>query len=316
MTTQTTFTARNPGDLMAVVPAVLGFHPEESVVMLTFGGAQGSFHARVDLPDDLDDLPAVCGTLLAPALFHRVRKVVFIVYSSDAELATAVALGVSDAFQEEGFDVMEPLRSDGANWFFVCDCGDLDHVGPHPYDVSTHELTAQAVLDGRVTHASRADLAATLRPDTAATDRVAAALTGVAASSPLTRLRDQRRMTKLVRRHVGRRTTPSDAEVAWLAHACTDVLVRDEAMFLLDRENAARHVDFWTSVLRRTPEEWAAPAAAMAAFCAWLAGDGALAWCAVDRCRDFDPHYSLAECVEELLVRAVSPRTWVNSAQA
>ena len=64
----------------------------------------------------------------------------------------------------------------------------------------------------------------------------------MAASSPLTRLRDQRRMTKLVRRHVGRRTTPSDAEVAWLAHACTDVLVRDEAMFLLDRENAARHV--------------------------------------------------------------------------
>ncbi|MFC6344376.1 DUF4192 family protein, partial [Nocardioides hankookensis] len=45
-------------------------------------------------------------------------------------------------------------------------------------------------------------------------------------------------------------------------------------------------------------------------FAAWQAGQGALAWCAVDRCVDVDPGYSLAGLVAELLTRAVPPDTW------
>ena len=44
-----TLTARTPEDVIAAVPLVLGFVPEESVVMLTFGGRH-TFHARLDLP--------------------------------------------------------------------------------------------------------------------------------------------------------------------------------------------------------------------------------------------------------------------------
>src|ERR1700712_6060955 len=48
--TPSTFVARSPVDLVALVPMVLGFHPSDSVVLLTFGPPGGSFHARVDLP--------------------------------------------------------------------------------------------------------------------------------------------------------------------------------------------------------------------------------------------------------------------------
>jgi hypothetical protein len=307
MKTPTTLTARSPEDLMAVVPAVLGFHPEESLVMLTFGKG-GGFHARIDLPTVPDDLSDVCLALMQPALHQEVEKVIFIAYSADPVRASAVALAVSDAFDREGFDVMEPLRSDGSAWHFVCDCDDPDHIGPHPYDVSTHPFTAEAVLNGRVTHATRAELAATLSPDVDATCRVEAAL---AAPPPRRdRAREQRQMEKLVRRHTRTRTEPSDAEVVWLALACTDVVVRDVALFLIDRDNARDHAGFWTSVLRRTPEHWLPAPAAMLGFCAWLAGDGALAWCAVDRCREVDRDYSLADCVAELLSHAVPPRSW------
>ena len=119
-------------------------------------------------------------------------------------------------------------------------------------------------------------------------------------------------MEKVVRRHTRERTEPSDADVVWLALACTDVLVRDVALFLVDRGTARDHADFWRSVMRRTPDRWLPGPAAMLGFCAWLAGDGALAWCAVDRCREVDPDYSLADCVAELLTRAVPPRTWTR----
>jgi hypothetical protein len=45
-----TFVARSPTDLVAIVPVVLGFHPRDSVVLLTFGTPGAAFHARVDLP--------------------------------------------------------------------------------------------------------------------------------------------------------------------------------------------------------------------------------------------------------------------------
>ena len=50
------FTARCPEDVLAVVPVLLGFVPEESVAMLTFG-APRVFHARVDLPPSREEIP-------------------------------------------------------------------------------------------------------------------------------------------------------------------------------------------------------------------------------------------------------------------
>jgi hypothetical protein len=46
------------------------------------------------------------------------------------------------------------------------------------------------------------------------------------------------------------------------------------------------------------------------AFAAWLAGDGALAWCAVDRCQAVEPDHSLAGLVAQLLESATSPDDW------
>jgi hypothetical protein len=51
-------------------------------------------------------------------------------------------------------------------------------------------------------------------------------------------------------------------------------------------------------------------AASVLALAAWLSGDGALAWCAVDRCREVDPHHSLARLVADLLEHATNPQVW------
>ena len=53
-----------------------------------------------------------------------------------------------------------------------------------------------------------------------------------------------------------------------------------------------------------------APAATLLAFAAWLSGDGALAWCALDRARTADPDYSMAALVERALTCAVPPSSW------
>lgn len=302
----TQLTARCPEDLLALVPLVLGFVPERSVAMLTFGAAR-AFHARVDLPDDPEEVPELVASLLEPALEHGVARVVFVLYACDAPGSAVVFAALLRAFTAAGVDVVEALRADGRRWFPMRP-GHPEGRGV-PYDVSTHRFTAQAVLDGRVTHRSREELAATLVGLPELVAPVAAAL---AAERHVERDAETEIAwaASTVRDHLAHDTGPGDAEVARLLVALRDDRVLDELSSQLTRADAAAHVAFWTAVLQRSPTELLAGPAGLVALAAWLAGHGALAWCAVDRCLAAEPEHPLAGCVAGLLTRALPPDLW------
>jgi hypothetical protein len=92
--------------------------------------------------------------------------------------------------------------------------------------------------------------------------------------------------------------------------ATLDVDVRDVAWAEISRADASTHVELWRDVVRRTPLDLLAAPAALLAFAAWLAGDGALAWCAVERSQESDPDYSMTALVAQALVAAMPPSTW------
>ncbi|MDO9397739.1 MAG: DUF4192 family protein, partial [Herbiconiux sp.] len=73
------------------------------------------------------------------------------------------------------------------------------------------------------------------------------------------------------------------------------------------RARARPAAAFFTDVARRAPDDLLPAAAALLAWAAWQAGDGALAWCALDRCEQADPGYGLAALLAEALERAVPP---------
>jgi hypothetical protein len=316
MTRTTTLTARSPEDLLALVPIVLGFVPQDSVVMLTFG-AQRTFHARVDLPVREAEVAEVVQALLEPARRHLVRRVVFVLYAADARAARTVARPLVDAFEEAGVEVIDVLRADGDRWFTVLGRRRGVPLCGVAYDVSAHPFAAEAVLDGRVTHASREGLADTLRPDPDRVAAVAAALAARSARDPdggaggdsggadeLVWARH------LVADHATSGTAPGDTDLARLLVGLRDPLVRDAAWLVMTPDTAREQVGLWTDVVRRSPLEVLAAPAAMLGFAAWLSGQGALAWCAIDRCRESDPDYVLAGLLAELLVHAVPPSAW------
>ena len=74
--------------------------------------------------------------------------------------------------------------------------------------------------------------------------------------------------------------------------------------------DARQAVDLWSDAVRRLPGAHVAGPAAVLAFAAWLLGDGALAWCAVDRCRESSPSHSLATLVSGMLETATPPDSW------
>lgn len=324
----TTRRISSPVDLLALVPCVLGFHPEDSLVLVVLAGEGTNLHARVDLPTTDEEADAVAASLLNAAWRVGGRQVALIAYSAHAEEAAEATRGLAAALACHDLDVVCTIRADGQRWYSL-DCDeDCCPAQGWPYDLTTHAFTAQSVLDGQVTYTDRQALADSL----VGTDPDRLEVVASAADDALRRLEDAavrgggaQPDAEAARRHLvsegawvcdrlRRRLEtgePLDGpETGRLVVALIDIDVRDVAWASMSRDNAEAHVELWREVVRHAPEELSAAPAALLGFAAWLAGDGALAWCAVDRCRRADPDYRLAELVADALTLAVPPSSW------
>lgn len=296
-----TLKATTPEDIAAFVPLALGFVPDRSVVMISVGAS--GMHARVDLPHDPDDVDDVVEALLRPARRHHLQAVIFVVYDDDTTVADEAAWALNEAFGAAGISVRDVLRVHEDHWFAVLPGAPLTAYNGVRFQRNDHRFTAQGVFDGRVTHASRAALRATIDPDA---DAIAVTRRHLrtAVDVPVGGLRD------LVQRHLDAATRFTPEELASVAVTVTSGPRRDEVWAWLDRAAAHRCVALWTDAVRRLPDSHIAAPAAVLAFAAWLTGDGALAWCAVDRSREAEPGHSLANLVAGLLDSATAPSVW------
>ncbi|MEO6509657.1 MAG: DUF4192 domain-containing protein [Nocardioides sp.] len=304
-----TLTAKTPEDVLAAVPLVLGFVPEDSVVMLTSGAAH-PFHARLDLPLTAARCRDAAESLIGPARRHGVERVLFVLYAGDARVARACARALVRRFRRGGVEVTDVLRSTGGRWFpLSLDGSEPDGPGT-PYDVRGHLFTAQAVAAGRVTRASRGELAATVAADPARRESMAAAVpvarASGAADDPVSWL------PELVARLVEQGSVPDPPTTARLLVAIAEPAGRDVAMADLTRDSAERWLPLFSALVRAAPRELVAPAGSVLGFLAWLSGDGALAWCALDRAAEGDPPCTLATAVADALELALPPDVWVR----
>ena len=291
--TRSVLTFRTPEDVLAAVPVLLGFEPADSVVMLTFGGRE-TFHARIDLPPARRHFDEAVELLLAPALRHGVEQVLFVVYSGRALHCDRLLERLGADFGASGLRVVSALRVDAGRWHLP--------GGPGvPFDVGTHEFRLRSVVDGQVVDRSRDELAARLAP-TPARAAVEAACRRVSALGAT-------EVVACVWRAVERGRFDDD-ELAGVLQGLRDLDVRDASWASMRRADAAAHVLLWTDAVQRSPEGLVGAPAAVLGLAAWLAGNGALAWCAVDRCVESDPDNTLARLVGDLLARAVPPSSW------
>ncbi|SEN38069.1 DUF4192 domain-containing protein [Actinacidiphila rubida] len=98
-------TLRGPGELADALPYLMGFHPNDSIVLVALHGEHGRFGGRVrlGLPHDPDEWPAVAGQLAEVLVKNSARRGV----SPDA----VVAFVCQDPGEKETpADVVERLR--------------------------------------------------------------------------------------------------------------------------------------------------------------------------------------------------------------
>lgn len=323
----TTFTARTPADLLALVPVVIGFHPEDSIVLLTFGqerprkgravAGPESFQARTDLPVVEHEQRAVAEMLRDVVARHRVQVAALVLYSEDAEVASSFADLLVPGLLADGVDVIDVLRTDGDRYYCVADAADPGVQ----FDLSTHPLTAAGVLHGRVVHDSRGALRDSLiGGDTVATQAVADAAEALmdelvedglsvhSAPELLTSL--GRELQRTISRGLEHPDRLSDADAGRLLVLMSFDPLREVAWSEFTRANASTYVEFLRTLIRRAPADLAPGVGSLLGLAGWLAGDGALAWCALDRSLAARPDDHLAHHIAALLESATPPSVW------
>jgi hypothetical protein len=314
--------------LLAVVPHLLGFHPANSLVLLGIGGP----HARVrlafryDLPNPPEAELAQDIAAHAETVLERQHLTVAIAVGyGDGQIVTPVVDVVVPALRAAGVTVQEVLRvSGGRYWSYTCGdpaCCPPDGVA---VDLAAHPAAAALAKAGLTARADRSDLARTIAPLTEvaesmsqATERardraiglIEQAIAGHQIRDALQPIADAgRRSVRLAvtRYRRGGALTEHD-EIAWLGLTLTDLRVRDDAWARMDPRFNEAHLRLWTDLVRHLPSGLVAAPAALLAFTAWQAGEGALASMALERSLQADPEYSMALLLAQAVGAGLPP---------
>lgn len=300
----------SPSDLLAIIPYLIGFHPQESVVALFVRHGQVELAARMDLPpvEAADQLAGYWSTLAGQQGADRVGLVA---YSADREPAVALLAALVARLQHH--ELADVLYADGARWWSItCQQSCCPPTGT-PYSLDAHPVAAEAVLAGMAPQPDRAALVAMVAgPDPADLDRLDAVLDQVLADL-FDVLQDQERAVKAVQTAVSDALVAAeitDEQCAVLALLCIDVVVRDHAWAMMSRENAEEHVRLWRQVVARVPDDISAAPLGLLGMAAWISGNGALLNCCAEQLSVVHPDYGLGEALAELSDRAIPPAAW------
>ncbi|MEU6429717.1 DUF4192 domain-containing protein [Microbispora sp. NPDC046973] len=326
MTSRLDHTVRlsRPADLIAIVPYMLGFHPERSIVAMAFepstapdSTARGlRFSMRFDLPDRSEDTPDLARRFAGLLTRNGAERVALIGYGPGWHV-TPVMDAVRGCLSDSGIDTIDALRvEDGRYWSYMCPDPDCCSPNGVRYDAGTNPAAAAAVFAGYVAQPDRAAFADTLTPvDGQDREQVQAATREACAQarSLLAAGGDHDwyyegldRIAAAMDRTQAGQDLSAD-EVAWLGVRLTAIFVRDAAMTFIGRYDDDTHIRLWTQLTRRVEPDFAAPPATLLAFLALRTGDGPLARVALERALSVDPRYSLAGLIRTALDCGLPP---------
>ena len=314
--------------MLAVVPHLLGFHPELSFVVIGAAGRrqQVELGFRYDLPDPPDAAVAaeIADHAVAVLTERRVSTVIGIGYGP-GRLVTPVADALAAAVRRSRLRLRELLRvEDGRYWSYLCGNVNCCPAEGTPFDYPSHPVAAAMTVAGLAAYPDRAALASTLASVTGAAAQAvdqaieracteAQALVGQAqqegGGNPmrLAVIEGRRTVREAIRVYRAGGSITDPHGFARLLVGLVNLPVRDDAWARMVPEHQEEHLRLWADVVRRATGPWLPAPAALLAFTAWQAGDGTLANVALDRALAADPDYSMARLLREILAAGVPP---------
>lgn len=278
-------------DLLGVIPTLLGFHPEESLVLLVVADGICQVTARADLVDVAS--PGAADSLIGRLWFQFPgADAIVVAYTDDAGLAWDALAAVSDALPAGAGLACLQAATDR----YHCEQGD----DGTPYDTAVARRAA-SVVPGRTILASRKDITAELKPRHNRTQMRKAAR----AAAKLNQIALTERASQILASH------EFDAEAsAIVATACAEPGFCEGIVWAICAANAGDLVTDWKTIASSVEPNLAGPTLGVLAVASWVAGNGALANVCLQRALTLGYWDAWLDLVDLAILGAMHPRTW------
>lgn len=313
------FELNRPGAVIAALPAVLGFVPEKSLVLVSIDDNELGAVMRVDLSESLADQ---IGQLAEVASAASPEAAIVVIVDADGagcpmcnEQYRDLCATLTDELSQRDIALWAAHVVDrvaaGGRWHCVDGCG----AGGVIDDPSASPVAVAAVLDGRRLYARRADLQSVIAVDERAASAALAALIGDRAASrdaahradPFVCVRCDVEDALAAAARVGEGQQLSDPELASLACALGDVEFRDTMYAVAVGQCAGEAESLWALLSRSLPTPWRVEALVLVAFSAYVRGDGPLAGVSLEAALRCQPDHRMASMLDTALQSGLRP---------
>ena len=333
---QHTVTLSAPGDLLASVPALLGFRPARSIVAVCLSGERNPSVGAVmrhDLVLSGGDVPtppmyAALGQFATVCEREQATGVLLVLVDDRFTDPPAISLDELSAIVEEFEELLDFTPTElldvfvtaeiaaGREWFSLLGGGGYGAQS----DPTSSRVALARVVEGRAIRSSREELEATIEVGPVLERMQIAALIERGRQSSLLRRelagrsatpeRGHRLELELVLTHVARVSSGERLlapEYAELALALENVTVRDSALALAVGPYADDAEQLWILLARNLPDPERANPAALLGYSAYLRGDGPFAGIALAAALDSEPGHVLATLLDGALHSGLRP---------
>ncbi|HEX7404469.1 MAG TPA: DUF4192 domain-containing protein [Candidatus Nanopelagicaceae bacterium] len=303
-------TLTSPHDLLAAIPFLIGYHPTDSLVLISLKDEAVGMAMRVDYPP-LADATSPFDAYEA-LVFHLVREgaegALMVAYVPDDRTDGEEILGnLAAALTKSDIEVRESLLIFKGQWrSLLCDDVDCCPVQGRPLpEISSSRIAVEQVAQGRpMPFADVTGLADSISPLPLASDPdFQKNVAEHAVDSEAPNIQDIQRegavavidlASRFIAGSIGQEILADQALSARVLGRLRDIQVRDFALGSHNDDTLHVYGAMWLYLLRIAPKGFIAPVASLLAALAYERGDGALAHRCLDRAVEDDPAYSLA----------------------
>ncbi|MCG7597266.1 DUF4192 domain-containing protein [Mycobacterium sp. C3-094] len=304
-----------PGALIAALPAVLGFVPEKSIVLVTVADDEMGAVMRADLSEPRETCVPHLAELAAASGAEAVIAVIVDAEGASCPMCKDLyrdwARDLASEVARWGIELMAAHVVDavaaGGRWSCADGCGATGTVD----DPSASPVAAAAVLDGRRLYARRDELLDVVSVSDPAHSDMLAQL--IEAAGPLESTRASSSARSDIEHalecaeQLAAGEAVRDEQASRLALSLTDPRVRDTLYALAVGDRAGMAEALWADLSRRLPAPWRVEALVLLAFSAYARGDGPLAGISLEAALRCQPLHRMAGMLDQALHSGLRP---------
>jgi hypothetical protein len=318
-------TLTSPHDLLAAIPFLIGYHPTDSLVIVSLKEDCVGMAMRVDYPSiEAMGSPEEFEALIYHLVREGAQGALVVAYVPEDRIDGAAILeNISVALTRAEIPIRESLLILHGRWRSML-CGDQECCpaeGNELPEITSSRVAVEQVADGRpMPYGNREGMADSIAALPLANDPAFTAQVEESRIDPESdEIQKAQRsgalavldlVSRFIAGSLGRDIADDQRLSASVLGSFSDIQVRDFALGSHDEESIEVYWSMWRYLIRIAPAGFVAPVASLLAALSYEKGEGALAQRCLDRALADDPSYSLAALLRRVFSAGWPPESF------